>query len=126
MTWLQDMITLASVLGALAAWSAKILWARAFAEAKNEVIRAKEAQIDALRSQLENLRELTPMKVREYFISVRTQLEDSTIAFSRSFRPHVLRLPERILRLRVFRPKAWREAPRFIDSQYSGVSYRTA
>jgi hypothetical protein len=38
----------------------------AFAEAKDEIIKAKEAQIQVLQSQLEGLRELSPMKIKEY------------------------------------------------------------
>jgi len=66
----------ASALAAALAWLAKVLWAREYAAAKDEVIRAKEAQIDVLKEQLANLRELTPMKIREYFLSVKEQLEE--------------------------------------------------
>lgn len=40
------------------------------------MVRAKEEQIKLLEKEVNNLRELTPMKIREYFLSVREQLEE--------------------------------------------------
>lgn len=92
---------LLNALGAVLAWSAKLRWSREYAAAKDatisaketqvemlnsqlqqlsiakdEIIRAKEVQCESLRHQIDGLRELTPMKVREYFISVKAQLEE--------------------------------------------------
>lgn len=68
--------SLLNALGGVLAWSAKLRWSKEFAAAKDETIKAKEAQIEALKTQIEILLELTPMKVREYFSSVKTQLEE--------------------------------------------------
>lgn len=90
-----------SALAAVLAWIAKIKWAKEFSEAKDETIRAKEAQIQIKEAQLQTvlmtkdqiiqakdaqietldkelklLQELSPMKLREYNIAVRSQLEE--------------------------------------------------
>lgn len=74
---------IASALAAVLAWLAKIRWSNEFAKAKDATIAAKqsevaakEAQITSLRSEIESLRNLTPMKIREYFTSVKAQLEE--------------------------------------------------
>jgi hypothetical protein len=43
---------------------------------KDETIRAKEEQIKVLEREVKSLSELTPMKIREYFLSVREQMEE--------------------------------------------------
>lgn len=83
-----------NALGGVLAWSAKLWWSREhtaakqaqidnlksqiekLAEAKDETIRAKQAQIDALLVYVNELKDFTPMKVREYFLSVKEQLEE--------------------------------------------------
>lgn len=83
-----------NAVGGVLAWSAKLWWSREhtaakqaqidnlksqiekLAEAKDETIRAKQAQIDAILVYVNELKELTPMKIREYFISVKEQLEE--------------------------------------------------
>lgn len=67
---------LASSLAAVLAWASKLWWAKEYAAAKDETIHAKEAQIELLKTEVQNLRELTPMKLREYFLSVKEQLEE--------------------------------------------------
>ena len=67
---------LASSLAAVLAWASKLWWAKEYAAAKDETIHAKEAQIELLKTEVQNLRELTPMKLREYFRSVKEQLEE--------------------------------------------------
>jgi DNA repair exonuclease SbcCD ATPase subunit len=54
----------------------KLLWAKEYRNAKDETIRAKEAQIDLLKNEIENLREFTSSKVRESFLSMKQQLEE--------------------------------------------------
>ena len=76
MEWLYLISTIASSLAAVLAWAAKLWWGREFAAAKDEIIKAKEAQIELLTSEIDSLRELTPMKIREYFLSVREQMEE--------------------------------------------------
>ena len=67
---------LVNAIAAVLAWIAKIRWSNEYADAKDETIRAKEAQIDFLEREIASLKELTPMKIREYFISTRKQLEE--------------------------------------------------
>lgn len=69
MAWLYPTITLLSVLAAVLAWAAKLMWAKEYKE-------AKEAQIELLKEQIKSLEELTPMKVREFYISTKQQLEE--------------------------------------------------
>lgn len=76
MEWLYIISAIASSLAAVLAWMAKLWWSKEFAAAKDEVIRAKEAQIELLKNEIDNLRELNPIKIREYFLSVREQLEE--------------------------------------------------
>jgi len=90
MEWIKLGSALASAIAAALAWAAKLWWGREFAAAKDETIRAKDAQaaakdeiikvkdaqIEALNREIESLRELTPMKIREYFHSVKEQLEE--------------------------------------------------
>lgn len=101
---IQAITILLSVLTAALAWGAKLLWSKEFALAKNEVIAAKVAQLDAkdtiiqakdalnsatheiikskdahiqaLEREIKSLQDLTPMKIREYFVSVKEQLEE--------------------------------------------------
>jgi small-conductance mechanosensitive channel len=79
-----------SALASVLAWGARLLWGREFAAAKDETIRAKEAQlatkdetikakeaqIEALTQRLKEEKDLNPMKIREYFVSVKGQLEE--------------------------------------------------
>jgi hypothetical protein len=74
--WLQVGTAFASAVAAVLAWAAKIWWGREFSAAKDEIIRAKDAQIEVLNREIDSLRELTPMKLREYFLSMRKQLEE--------------------------------------------------
>ena len=76
MEWLYVISALASAVAAALAWAAKLWWSKEYAAAKDEIIRAKDAQIALLDKEIQNLRELTPMKIREYFLSVRKQLEE--------------------------------------------------
>lgn len=93
--------SLASATAAVLAWIAKIRWADEYSKAKdetikakdmlievkeaqlqtliinkNEIIKVKEEQIGVLEKQVKSLSELTPMKIREYFLSVREQMEE--------------------------------------------------
>jgi chromosome segregation ATPase len=75
MEWLQIIAAIISGLAAILAWVAKIRWADEYSKAKEEVIRAKDIQIDTLQREIQSLKNLTPMKVQEYFNSVKGQLE---------------------------------------------------
>lgn len=76
MEWIYAIAALASSLAAALAWAAKLWWGKEHIAAKNETIKAKEAQIETLKSEIEGLRQLTPMKIREYFLSVKEQLTE--------------------------------------------------
>jgi hypothetical protein len=76
MDLLYALAAVASAVAALLAWIAKIRWSKEFVTAKNEIIQSKDAQIALLEREIQGLRELTPMKIREYFLSVREQLEE--------------------------------------------------
>ncbi|MCI0627005.1 MAG: hypothetical protein L0387_36050 [Acidobacteria bacterium] len=64
-----------SGLSAVLAWLAKLRWSKEFIAAKDEIIKAKQAQIDQLNGQIKQLQDLTPMTIEEYFHSVVRQLE---------------------------------------------------
>lgn len=79
--------SLLSAGAAVLAWLAKLRWSEEFAAAKDETIKAKEAQIAGLRDQftetirakdalIEGLKDLSSMKVREYFVSMKQSLEE--------------------------------------------------
>ena len=74
--WIYAISALASALAAVLAWAAKLWWAKEYSAAKDEIIKAKDAQIETLKNEIQNLRELTPMKIREYFLSIKEQLEE--------------------------------------------------
>ncbi len=60
--------SLFSAIAAVLAWAAKLRWSKEYAAAKDEVIKAKEAQIELLKNEIQALRELSPVKIREYFV----------------------------------------------------------
>lgn len=72
----SSIITIGSLIVAILAWLAKIRWSKEFEKAKDETIKAKEAQIIALEREVKSLQNMTPMKLREYFNSVKEQLEE--------------------------------------------------
>ncbi len=76
MEWLQYIITIGSLIGAILAWVAKLRWSKEFEKAKNETIKAKDAQIATLEREVKSLQDMSPMKIREYFHSVKEQLEE--------------------------------------------------
>jgi hypothetical protein len=76
MEWIYVLTVLTSSVAAVLAWVAKLMWSKEFKEAKEETIKSKDAQIELLKNEIQNLRELSPMKLREYFVSVKQQLEE--------------------------------------------------
>jgi len=73
---ISAIITIGSLIAAILAWVAKLKWSKEFEKAKDETIKAKEAQITALEREVKSLQDMTPMKLREYFDSVKLQLEE--------------------------------------------------
>lgn len=67
--WVNLVVLVLSLGAAVLAWIAKIVWS-------SEYRKAKEAQIDALRSEVEALRNLTPMKLEEYVVATRRIYEN--------------------------------------------------
>jgi signal transduction histidine kinase len=76
MEYLYVIAAIASAVSASLAWAAKLWWSKEHIAAKDEIIRTKDSQIELLESQVKSLQELSPMKIREYFLSVREQLEE--------------------------------------------------
>lgn len=94
----KDIILIGSCIinaaGAIAVWATKMWWTNEFtlykqaqldvineklqqvSAAKDETIKAKDAQIEALKNEVTSLRELNPAKLREYFVSTKEQLEE--------------------------------------------------
>jgi chromosome segregation ATPase len=73
--YINEIITVISLIAAILAWIAKLRWSREFAQAKDEIIRAKDAQIETLKLQVQNLMDLNPVKLKEYYTAVKEQLE---------------------------------------------------
>jgi len=70
--WIQVIAALASALAACLVWAM-----RAPAGSANlELLAAREAEIAALKRELDALRELGPVKMRAFFLSTRRQLKD--------------------------------------------------
>lgn len=69
MIWILAISVLINGVSSALAWLAKIWWGK-------EYRASKEAQIEVLREQIKFLHDMTPMKIREYFLSVRKQLEE--------------------------------------------------
>ena len=65
-----------NALGIVLAWLAKLHWSKEYGAAKDETIKAKEAQLAAVNQQLENLREMFSPRVKEYFTSQKETLEE--------------------------------------------------
>lgn len=76
MEWMYAVITLLSLIVAVLAATNKLVWAKEYRDAKDETIKAKEAQIELLKNEIQNLREFTSSKVRESFIGMKQQLEE--------------------------------------------------
>jgi len=101
MDLLQTITIILSSLAAIMAWFAKIRWSNQFIKAKDEQIKAKDEQIktkneqikllennfkhlkdakdgeiNSLKTSIEQLKEFSPIKLREYFLSVKEQLEE--------------------------------------------------
>jgi Holliday junction resolvase len=69
MEWIQPIITLGSIIAAILAWAAKILWAKEFKT-------AKEAQIAVLKEQITGLERLNPKIIHEFAASSVEQIKN--------------------------------------------------
>jgi chromosome segregation ATPase len=73
--YINEIITIISLLAAVLAWLAKLRWSKEYSQAKDEIIRSKDAQIETLKLQVQNLMDLNPVKLKEYYSAVKEQLE---------------------------------------------------
>lgn len=69
-------VSFLSSLAAVLAWVSKLKWSKEYLSVKNEIIKTKDAQIALLQTELSHQKELSPVKLREYFTSVKAQLEE--------------------------------------------------
>jgi len=76
MDWINYIITILSIIGAILAWVAKLKWSKEYTSAKEEIIRAKDEQIIILKERIEQYKEFSPIKLREFHTSVKEQLEE--------------------------------------------------
>jgi hypothetical protein len=76
MEWIYPIITLASLIAAILAWITKLLWAREYKDAKDETIKAKNAQIELLENVIRFQSEFASVKIRESYLSMKQQLEE--------------------------------------------------
>ncbi len=70
MTFLGIILILTALLNCVAAvlaWIAKIQWSKEYREAKDEIIRAKEAQISTLKEHIATLEKLNPAILKEWY-----------------------------------------------------------
>jgi len=123
--------TVASALAAVLAWVAKLRWSKEYAAAKEEIIKSKGAQLtikdeqirmlrtlieskdeaitarkaenSVLCRELDSLLELTPMKIKEYFLSVKSQLEAYNESLKNELQNTIAELQEKDRQLKCFR-----------------------
>jgi hypothetical protein len=58
---------MANALSAIIAWIAKIVWSKEYREAKDEIIRAKEAEIGTLKEHIITLEKLNPITLKQWY-----------------------------------------------------------
>lgn len=75
-TVLSLLLSIISTIAAILAWVAKIRWSSEYTAAKDEIVKAKEAQIDSLKNEIRFLQEINSPKIHEYYSSVKSELED--------------------------------------------------
>jgi len=73
MDWVY-VIAVLNGIAAILAWLSKIHWSRAFAAAKEAQIDVLKNQVEVLKNENQNLRDLTPMKLQEYHKSTTIML----------------------------------------------------
>jgi len=74
-------------------------WSQEYTSAKEAEIAAKNAQLQTLEREITSLRELTPMKIREYFLSVKGQLEEYNTLLQQQLEETRLELSSRDVRI---------------------------
>lgn len=83
MEWWGYAIIAGNIISQVLAWTAKLRWSAEYKDAKEaqiksieETIKSKDAHIALLEKEIQNLRELTPPKLREYLVATRQTLEE--------------------------------------------------
>jgi len=94
MEWWGYIIVAGSIVSQGLAWAAKLRWSaeykaareaqikslegqvKSIKDSKDEIIKSKDAHISLLEREIQSLKELTPMKLREYFLSSTQTLEE--------------------------------------------------
>ncbi len=103
---MQTSIIIGSLLVATLAWVAKIRWSKEFISAKDEILKSKDEQIKILEREIASLREMTPMKLREYFLSVKQQLEEYNAALQLSLQELKEELEEKRIQIEDFEKRS--------------------
>ncbi len=80
MNW-NLLITILSLIGGILAWVAKIRWSSEYSKAKDETIKAKEAQIDLLNATIQKYKDFSPDVVYRLF-EVTQKASDAFISLS--------------------------------------------
>jgi DNA repair exonuclease SbcCD ATPase subunit len=124
MELIQAIAAIASALAAVLAWVAKIRWSNEFAAAKDETIRTKEAQIEFLEREIKGLQEMTPMKIREYFLSVTEQLEEFNDRLQKEKTSLQSQLKEKDLLLREFKESKIADSEKIKQLTYESEQLR--
>jgi len=71
----EVLIAIISTIPVLIGTVAGAVWGSKIASAKDEIIKAKDVQIDTLRSQLEYYRDITPDKLHEWIVGLKNYSE---------------------------------------------------
>jgi prefoldin subunit 5 len=144
--WIYAVSALASAFAAVLAWAAKLWWAKEFSSAKDEIIKAKDAQIErlkgeidsvrgytgdivkakdtqieSLKNEIQSIKEMTPMKIREYFHSVKEQLEEYIDKLKRQLDEANKQIEEKSEEINALHALEERKKENVIDIEYVDV-----
>lgn len=67
---------LASAIAAIIAWIAKLRWSREYKAVIEQQLCAKDEVISLLEKRIATIQEMNPIAIREYYLSVKSQLEE--------------------------------------------------
>lgn len=75
MEWIYAITALLNVLAAILAWMTSRRWKRKHLQATSEITLTRNQQIEALKNELETLRNFVPVKISKYFLTIKQRLE---------------------------------------------------
>lgn len=75
MQWIYAVTALLNVIAAILAWATTRRWKRDSVANYDEIIRAKNQQIQSLSREIEMLQDLEPIKIHEYFLTLEQRLK---------------------------------------------------